>query len=213
MVARKRLHCQQGKAGFSPEAPGYTSKSAAARAKMIAMPNHLYAGLLPPGHPPDKICISVPGSPPAPPPPPCGFRPFAPPSSAALGGRARDARVAALVEKSPEALFLYLGCVRAGAVFLPLNTAYTASEVDYFLGDARPTILVTDPARREGLSEIATAHGDPSRRDARPRMARARSPASPPKSRMAGWMSSAVRTISPRSSTRRAPPGARRARC
>jgi malonyl-CoA/methylmalonyl-CoA synthetase len=125
---------------------------------MIAMPNHLFAGLLPPSHPPEKTCISV-----------LGGRDFmysdvqrvsACYTSAlvALGVTPGD-RVAALVEKSPEALFLYLGCVRAGAVFLPLNTAYTPSEVEYFLGDARPTVLVTDPARRQSLIGIAAAHG------------------------------------------------------
>src|SRR5690606_16768008 len=47
-------------------------------------------------------------------------------------------RVAVQVEKSPDALMLYLATVRAGAVFLPLNTAYTAAEVAYFVGDAEP---------------------------------------------------------------------------
>lgn len=56
-------------------------------------------------------------------------------------------RVAAQVEKSPEALALYLACLRAGAVFLPLNTAYTAAEVAYFIGDAEPALVVCDPAR------------------------------------------------------------------
>lgn len=42
-------------------------------------------------------------------------------------------RVAVQVEKSPEALFLYLACLRAGAAYLPLNTAYTEAELDYFL--------------------------------------------------------------------------------
>ncbi|MCX7306258.1 MAG: AMP-binding protein, partial [Hyphomicrobiales bacterium] len=51
---------------------------------------------------------------------------------AACGVKPGD-RVAAQVEKSREALFLYLGCVRAGAVFLPLNTAYTPSELGYFI--------------------------------------------------------------------------------
>ena len=75
---------------------------------------------------------------------------------ASLGVKPGD-RVAAQVEKSPEALFLYLGCVRAGAVFLPLNPAYTLSEVEYFVGDARPALIVGDPARRDGLAEIAKA--------------------------------------------------------
>ncbi|MBJ7533513.1 malonyl-CoA synthase [Rhodomicrobium vannielii ATCC 17100] len=54
-------------------------------------------------------------------------------------------RVAVQVEKSPEALFLYLACVRAGAAYLPLNTAYTDAELEYFLGDAEPTVFVARP--------------------------------------------------------------------
>jgi len=55
-------------------------------------------------------------------------------------------RVAVQVSKSPEALALYVACVRAGAVFLPLNTAYTERELAYFVGDAEPAALVVDPA-------------------------------------------------------------------
>ena len=58
-----------------------------------------------------------------------------------------DDRVAAQVEKSVTALALYLAVVRCGAIFLPLNTAYTESEMAYFLGDAEPRILVCDPSR------------------------------------------------------------------
>jgi malonyl-CoA/methylmalonyl-CoA synthetase len=54
----------------------------------------------------------------------------------------KGARVAAQVEKSPEALMLYLATLRAGFVYLPLNTAYQSSEVDYFLGDAEPSVVV-----------------------------------------------------------------------
>jgi malonyl-CoA/methylmalonyl-CoA synthetase len=53
--------------------------------------------------------------------------------------------VAVQVEKSPEALMLYLACLRAGAVYLPLNTAYTLAELDYFIGDAQPRLVVVDP--------------------------------------------------------------------
>ena len=60
-----------------------------------------------------------------------------------LGVKPGD-RVAAQVEKSPEALMLYLGTLRAGAVFLPLNSAYTSAELEYFLADAEPKILVCD---------------------------------------------------------------------
>lgn len=55
-------------------------------------------------------------------------------------------RVAMQVAKSPQALALYVACVQSGAVFLPLNTAYTANEVNYFLDDAKPSLLVCDPS-------------------------------------------------------------------
>lgn len=68
-------------------------------------------------------------------------------------------RVAVQVEKSIEAVMLYLGCIRAGAVFLPLNTAYTAAEIEYFLTDAEPRVFVCDPARRETLAPVADKAG------------------------------------------------------
>ncbi|MEO1275483.1 MAG: malonyl-CoA synthase [Pseudomonadota bacterium] len=76
----------------------------------------------------------------------------------ALGVQPGD-RVAVQVEKSIEALMLYLGCVRAGGVFLPLNTAYTASEVGYFLGDATPRLMVADPRKAEALAPFAAEAG------------------------------------------------------
>ncbi|WP_068878114.1 MULTISPECIES: AMP-binding protein [unclassified Phenylobacterium] len=54
-------------------------------------------------------------------------------------------RVALQAEKSAEVIMIYLGVLKAGAVFLPLNSAYTPSEVDYFLQDAEPKVFVTDP--------------------------------------------------------------------
>ena len=74
----------------------------------------------------------------------------------ALGVEPGD-RVAMQMEKSPAYLFIYLACVRAGAVFLPLNTAYTPHEIGSFLSDARPRVFVTDPERRETLTEVARA--------------------------------------------------------
>jgi malonyl-CoA/methylmalonyl-CoA synthetase len=68
-------------------------------------------------------------------------------------------RVAAQVEKSFEALMLYLGALRAGAAFLPLNTAYTAAEVEYFLTDAEPRVFVADPARAAELAPAANKAG------------------------------------------------------
>ncbi|SMC70047.1 malonyl-CoA/methylmalonyl-CoA synthetase [Fulvimarina manganoxydans] len=76
----------------------------------------------------------------------------------ALGLKPGD-RVAVQVEKSIEALMLYLGTVRAGGVFLPLNTAYTPAEIDYFLTDATPAIFVCDPKKREALAPIAEKAG------------------------------------------------------
>ena len=75
-----------------------------------------------------------------------------------LGVRPGD-RVAVQVEKSADALMLYLGTVRAGAVFLPLNTAYTPAEVEYFIFDAEPSVFVCDPSRREALADMAAKTG------------------------------------------------------
>ncbi|WP_417669553.1 malonate--CoA ligase [Roseibium sp.] len=68
-------------------------------------------------------------------------------------------RVAVQVEKTPDALLLYLATVRAGGVFLPLNTAYTPAEIDYFVTDAEPTVFVCDPARADALGETAQKVG------------------------------------------------------
>lgn len=68
-------------------------------------------------------------------------------------------RVAVQVEKSPEALILYLATVRAGAVFLPLNTAYTLSELEYFIGDAEPSVVVGRPETGEALQNLCATIG------------------------------------------------------
>ena len=68
-------------------------------------------------------------------------------------------RVAAQVGKSVTAILLYLGTLRAGGVFLPLNTGYTPAEIDYFLNDARPRVFVCDPARAEALGPAAARAG------------------------------------------------------
>jgi malonyl-CoA/methylmalonyl-CoA synthetase len=72
----------------------------------------------------------------------------------AAHGAVRGDRIAVQVEKSPEALFLYLACLRAGLVYLPLNTGYTASELAYFIGDASPRIFVCAPRDRDVLTGI-----------------------------------------------------------
>ena len=68
-------------------------------------------------------------------------------------------RVAAQTEKSVPALLLYLATVRAGAVYLPLNTAYTLNELEYFIGDAEPSLVVCDPSRADGIGAIAAKVG------------------------------------------------------
>ena len=68
-------------------------------------------------------------------------------------------RVAMQTEKSAEALALYLACLRTGALFLPLNTAYTTAELNYFLGDAEPRVAVCAPAAEATLRPVAEAMG------------------------------------------------------
>jgi malonyl-CoA/methylmalonyl-CoA synthetase len=75
-----------------------------------------------------------------------------------LGIRPGD-RVAVQVEKSAEALILYLACLRSGAVYLPLNTAYTLAELDYFIGDAEPRLVVVASSARAGVETIAKPRG------------------------------------------------------
>jgi malonyl-CoA/methylmalonyl-CoA synthetase len=54
-------------------------------------------------------------------------------------------------------VFLYLACLRLGAVYLPLNTAYTLAELDYFFGDAEPAAIVCDPERASAIGGLAGA--------------------------------------------------------
>ena len=68
-------------------------------------------------------------------------------------------RVAVQVEKSPQALILYLACLRAGAVYLPLNPAYPARELDYFLADAEPRMVVARPQSRDALAASGERRG------------------------------------------------------
>jgi malonyl-CoA/methylmalonyl-CoA synthetase len=65
-------------------------------------------------------------------------------------------RLAVQIAKSPQALAIYASCVQAGIVFLPLNPAYTANEVSYFLEDSGATVLICDQKQVEALSPVAT---------------------------------------------------------
>lgn len=64
-------------------------------------------------------------------------------------------RVVVQVAKSPEALALHLACITAGVVLVPLNTGYTPAEVEYFVSDAEPSVVVCDGARADGLATVA----------------------------------------------------------
>ncbi|MEM6760320.1 MAG: malonyl-CoA synthase [Pseudomonadota bacterium] len=68
-------------------------------------------------------------------------------------------RVAAQVHKSTEALALYAACVQAGVIFLPLNTAYTADELSYFINDSRARAMVCDGAAVETVRQITSPLG------------------------------------------------------
>ncbi len=68
-------------------------------------------------------------------------------------------RVAAQTEKSVQGLILYLAVVRAGAIYLPLNTAYTLNELEYFITDAEPSLVVCDPSKADGVRAIAQKVG------------------------------------------------------
>jgi malonyl-CoA/methylmalonyl-CoA synthetase len=74
------------------------------------------------------------------------------------GVKAGD-RVVAQVEKSPWAIALYLACLRLDATFVPLNTAYTFAELEYFLGDATPTVAVVRPADQQQVQALAASCG------------------------------------------------------
>ncbi len=71
----------------------------------------------------------------------------------AYGVEAGD-RIVVQIDKSVGAMALYLGCLRVGAIFVPLNTAYTAAEVDYFLGDSEPRLFVTRSLRDAAADHV-----------------------------------------------------------
>ena len=70
-------------------------------------------------------------------------------------------RIVVQVEKSIEAVLLYLACLRYGAIYIPLNPAYTKEEVEYFLQDSDPTLFVCIPERESSMRALATEIGIP----------------------------------------------------
>lgn len=73
-------------------------------------------------------------------------------------GLKKGDRVAAQVDKSPENLFLYLACVRAGLVYIPLNVAYTFVELDYFFKNAEPSVMVCQAENEVEMCEFVRGH-------------------------------------------------------
>ncbi len=74
-------------------------------------------------------------------------------------GLPAGSRIAVQTEKSVEALMLYLAVLRAGHVFLPLNTAYQAAEIEYFIGNAEPAVVVCSPHNFTWISRLAFKAG------------------------------------------------------
>jgi malonyl-CoA/methylmalonyl-CoA synthetase len=70
-------------------------------------------------------------------------------------GMRRGDRVAVQVEKTPQALFLYLACLRSGLIYVPLNTAYKSGELRHFLADAEPAVVVGLPQAEAQLAKLA----------------------------------------------------------
>src|SRR3569623_2071020 len=68
-------------------------------------------------------------------------------------------RVVVQVEKSPDCELLYLACLRLGAVYLPLNHAYTLAELDYFISDSEPHMVVCAPEREAEIAALAQGLG------------------------------------------------------
>ena len=77
-----------------------------------------------------------------------------------LGVKPGD-RVAAQIDKSTDVIVVALACLRAGAVLLPLNTAYTLAELEYFLGDSEPALTLCRPDRLEPVRTLARKLGLP----------------------------------------------------
>ena len=68
-------------------------------------------------------------------------------------------RLALQVEKSPEALAVYAACVQKGIIFLPLNTAYTAVELEYFIDNSGAKMVICDPSNADSIAQITKRTG------------------------------------------------------
>ncbi len=73
----------------------------------------------------------------------------------------QGARITVQIEKSPQSLWLYLAVLRCGLVYHPLNTAYTLDELNYFIGNAKPSVIICDSSRYSDYSYLCeTQHID-----------------------------------------------------
>ena len=68
-------------------------------------------------------------------------------------------RIVAQIDKTPASVALYLAVLRLGGIFIPLNTAYTASEVEYFLSDAKPRLFFCRAENLDSLAQIGSEQG------------------------------------------------------
>src|SRR5699024_1807077 len=70
-------------------------------------------------------------------------------------GMSAGDRVVVQVEKSPQAIAAYQSTLQVGGIYVPLNTDYNAAELQYFLDDAEPTVVIVDPAREQQTRKLA----------------------------------------------------------
>jgi malonyl-CoA/methylmalonyl-CoA synthetase len=74
-------------------------------------------------------------------------------------GLAPGDRLAAQIEKSPEALAVYAACAQTGVIFLPLNTGYTAAELDYFIGNSGAKLVLATQRAEAALTPVTATYG------------------------------------------------------
>ena len=65
-------------------------------------------------------------------------------------------RITVQTSKSPQAVWLYLACLRAGFIYHPLNDAYQPAELEFFVNDAEPRVIVCDPAGEDTFTNLVT---------------------------------------------------------
>ncbi len=68
-------------------------------------------------------------------------------------------RVTVQLEKSIEGVWLYLAVLRSGAIYMPLNSGYTDAEIEYFVTDAEPRLIMVEPSRRDAVAALASTAG------------------------------------------------------